>query len=305
MKTLITALTGFVVSAILLASVSTASAQTYWVDPAEGEGMSRSDLAAVTELVKGTAGAEATLAGSRAKAEFVLVPSLLKLGDSLILSLQKKNAAGQVVFVDRLKAQSMSEMDTVAERLTVAVLQRKKVAQTQDVTNVTATEETKSMRRVQATRQWMLGLGPGWASNLKSQGGGFTFLLGYLWGLDPDFAINLSWTMNQGPGDDDDSSYNDFSIGGEYYLSRQRFSPFAGARFGWGTARASEDKCNALSIGCDQDRASGWSGTLNLGIKGFRTSTVNAALVASYSTVFDENKQGQPSLTALQFVVYY
>lgn len=285
---------------------SSAFADKYFVEPAKGGGIPDSDRESIEELIRMSipqAGSHAAVS-KREDADYILAPSLMKLGDAYVLSIQKKSKSGNTIFGEKMKASSLSEMDNVSTRLTRAVITQTHFAETADVTNVTREEETMNTRRIQATRQWVIGLGPGWSSNLNSSGGGFSFLLGYNWGLDPDFSITLSWLINNGP-KSDSSMYNDFSLGGEYYFSRSKFSPFVGARLGWGGATANSDKCLLNVPGCGGDKASGWAGGVTAGLKMFRTSTVNAALLANYSMIFDKTSEGNPGLTALMIAVYF
>lgn len=285
---------------------SSAFADRYFVEPAKGNGIPEAERSSVEELVRmsvSQAGSH-TAVNTKEEADYVLSPSLMKLGDAYVLSLQKKSKSGATIFGEKMKASNMSEMDTVSTRLTRAVITQTYFADTADVTNVTREEETMNNRRIQATRQWVVGLGPGWSSSLNSSGGGFSFLLGYNWGLDPDFSITLSWLINNGP-KSDSSMYNDFSLGGEYYFTRSKFSPFVGARLGWGGATANTDKCLINVPGCGGDKASGWAGGVTAGMKLFRTSTVNAAILANYSMIFDKTSQGNPGLTALMIAVYF
>ncbi len=279
-------------------------ADSYFVEEPKGVGTSDADRNSVAELVRiGVSQNGHTVSAKKEDATFTLAPNLMKLGDAYVLSLQKKNKAGSVVFADKMKATEMSDMDTVASRLTRAVIEQKSLEETADVTNITRDEETLNSRRYNATRQWILGIGPGWTTNLRSGGGGFTFALGFLWGLDPDFSLNLSWMINNGR-DSDDSSFSDFSIGGEYYFKRSKFSPFLGVRMGYDVAKTS-DSCDSSATSCKEDKASGWGGTLTGGYKLFRTSTVNAAIMGNYTYIFDETTAGNPSLFSILFAVYY
>lgn len=283
-----------------------AHADRYFVEGTRGSNVPEGDRETVTELVRlgVSEGGRNSVAKDENDAQWTLSPTLMRLGDAYVLSLQKKNKAGQTVYSEKMKATTMSEMDMVASRLTRAVMSGTSFGETADITNVTKEEETMHTRRVNATRQWAFGLGPGWTSNLRSSGGGFTFLLGFLWGIDPDFSINLSWTINSGR-KDDDASFSELSLGGEYYFTRSKHAPFVGARLGYGSARVNHDNCNILQIGCTEDRASGWAGTLNAGYKFFRTSTVNAAVIGGYSQIFDRTSLGSPGLTTLQIAVYF
>lgn len=288
----------------LLLFASMSHADPYFIDQVQGPGIGESDLATVHELVVMATSQEKgqKVVESIKEAEFVLKPKLMKLGDSYLLSVEKRDRKGQLVFAEKMKAKEMSDMDNVTSRVVKAVILGVSSQVTADVTNVTRDEETQNTRRYQATRQWIIGLGPGWTSNLKSKGGGFTFQLGYLWGLDPDFGVNLSWTAHSGP-TDDDSTFSDFSIGGEYYLARTKTSPFFGARLGYGSGVS--NKCSFLSLNCTEDRASGWSTNVTAGYKFFRTSSVNVGVTLNYFYLFNRTSVGNPNLTSLQFVVYY
>lgn len=292
--------------ALTLLLTPAAWADRVFIEPVKGAGVAESDRESVGELIRiaVTEYSRHTVTGNAEEADISLAPALMKLGDSYVLSLQKKNKSGQAVYGEKMKAAKLAEIDTVAARLTRAVLDGASAETTQDVTNVTEQEQTNINRRLTATRQWIVGFGPGWTSNLASQGGGFTFALGFLFGVDPDFSINLSMNTNSGR-DGDDSSFTDFSLGGEYYFTRNKHSPFVGARLGCATARVDGDGCNALSIGCSQDRASGWSGTVTAGWKFFRTSNVNMAIIGTHTRLFDRTSLGDPSLTSAQIAVYF
>ncbi len=291
--------------AIMMAAGAPAFADSFFVEMTNGAEVSGGDKGAVEELIRVSVAENGKhfVVSNKDKATWVLSGTLLKLGDSYLLSVQKKNKQGEVVFGEKMKAKTMADMDTVASRLTRAVIEQKRVAETADVTNITQEEETMNTRRYQATRQWIIGLGPGWTTNLNSKGGGFTFTLGFMWGLDPDFGLNLTWTYNNGP-KDDESSYSDFSLGGEYYFSRTKTSPFVGARVGYGSART-DDNCNVFGINCAKDTASGWATNVQAGMKFFRTSTVNAAIAANYSVLFAKTSIGTPSLAGINLLVYY
>jgi hypothetical protein len=269
--------------------------------------MKTEDRDSVHELLKisvtQTPGFTAT--ENKAEADLILQSRILKLGDSLILNISKTNQQGKQLYADKMKGSDMSDMDRVSDRLVAAVLQEKPVADTMDVTNVVESEREQHTRRVEATRQWIIGLGPGWTSNLRSKGGGFTFALGYLWGLDPDFAVNLTWVINSGRGSADDSSYNDLSLGMEYFFSRERTSPFVGARMGYASAKPHGNCTISLFSDCDTTKSSGWGVNATAGMKFFRTSTVNLGVLASYHIVFDRINTGRPNLTTVMLVVYY
>lgn len=296
----------FSLLALVLTFATTAFADRVFVEKVRGSGAD-ADRETIEELIRVAVPESGhVVVHTPEEAEVSLSGSLLKLGDSYVLSLQKRNKAGATLFADKMKAGSLSEMDTITARLTRGVLAQQSVARTADVTNITTEETTANSRRYNATRQWVIGLGPGWTSNLNSSGGGFSFVLGFLWGLDPDFSLNLSWTTSSGP-KNDESSFNDFSLGGEYYFTRTRHSPFLGARLGYGHAKVNKKSCGWLDLNCKEteDSASGWAGTVTGGMKFFRTSNVNAAVMLNYQQLFDRTSYGHPGLTTLLIAVYF
>jgi hypothetical protein len=145
-------------------------------------------------------------------------------------------------------------------------------------------------------------LGSVQAGHKNSSGGGFTFLIGYEWGLDPDYSVDLSYIVSSGRGDDD-SRFGDFSIGGTYYLSRKKFSPFANVRLGYGTSDIN-DGCSFF-CSTSPNESAGWSGSVAIGYKFFRTSTVNVAPMLRYSQIFDKGDLGSAAMTSFIIAVYY
>ncbi len=279
-----------------------AQADTFFVETVQGQELSAQDKNSVRELIKLSLPAEHKATDNSQQAQWVLTPRLLKLGKAYILNLEKKNTKSGAVYSDKMKSAKMSDMDLTAGRLTRAVIEEKSVTQMADVTNITLEETQQNTNRIQNTRQWLIGLGPSWTNNLNSSGGGFTFLLGFEWGLDPDFSVDLSWLVNNGRGDDD-SSFSDFSVGGSYYFSRGKYTPFVNVRLGYGNTSVN-DNCYFL---CSTivETSDGWSGSVAVGYKLFRTSSVNVAPFIRYTYIFDKGTLGNANMTSVMFAIYY
>lgn len=293
----------FVLAGVLF-SLSSFAASVYVSQPSGS--LKAEDEVSIRELMKiaadETPGFKVT--ENAKEADVTINTQVVKLGDSYILNAKKVNKSGTVLFSEKMKAATMEDMDTVTARLGKSVLLEKPVLQTGDVTNVTEAEENQNTRRIEATRQWIFSIGPGWATNLRSKGGGLTFAVGYLWGLDPDFAVNLSWQLHNGKGNDD-ASYSDFSLGMEYFFSRSKTSPFVGARLGYASAKPNGNCTISFFNSCDTSRASGWAANATAGVKFFRTSSVNVGLIATYHTVFDKVGGNMPGLFTTQMAVYF
>lgn len=281
-------------------------ADSYYVAEVTGSELSAQDKATIRELIRLSVPQvkRSTVVDKADGSQWTLTAKVLKLGDAYIMNLDKKANKGEGLFSEKMKSASMSDMDTTVHRLVMAVIEEERVQNTADVTNITDQEKKQNINRIEATRQWMLGMGPSWTQNLNSEGsGGFTFLLGFEWGLDPDYSVDLSWLGHNGRRDDD-SSFNDFSIGGTYYFSRSKISPFASARMGYGTA-VIDDTCPVGTFYCTDSKESGWSGSAVVGLKFFRTSAVNVSTMIRYTSMFASGPQGAPQMTSFLIVVHY
>ncbi len=289
-------------SILLISTPYQVMADTFFVDNVQGQDIKAQDKTSVQELIKMSISSEHQVTATSSNAQYILTPRLLKLGKAYILNLEKKNTKTNAVYSDKMKSASMSDMDLTVSRLTKAVIEEKSLMQVADVTNITEEETKQNMNRIQNSRQWLIGLGPSWTNNLNSSGGGFTFLLGYEWGLDPDFSVDLSWIMTNGRGDDD-SSLSDFSIGGTYYFSRSKYSPFVSARMGYASTSVNDGCtffCNSIV-----ETSDGWSGSVALGYKLFRTSSVNIAPFVRYTYIFDKGTLGNANMTSVMVAIYY
>jgi hypothetical protein len=295
-----------IISTFVLFFSLSSSADTFYVEEISGTEISSQDKSSVRELIRLSVpqtGDHKTV-NQALQADWILSSKLLKLGDAYILNIEKKSGKKSgPSFTEKMKSSSMDNMDVTAQRLTTAVINGQKVAATADVTNITDEEKKQNTNRYEATRQWILGLGPSWTSNLNSAGaGGFTLLIGFEWGLDPDYSVDISYIGHGGRGEDD-SNFGDFSIGGTYYFSRSRNSPFMTARIGFGSADIN-DGCDFLCT-TETDDPSGWTGSVAAGMKFFRTSSVNVSTYLRYSQIFDRTEYGNASMTSFMVAVHY
>lgn len=297
------------IKSLILLSVffisSTALADNFYVEEIKSSDISSQDKTSVRELIRLSvpeAGSHKSVS-QMSQADWILTPQLLKIGDAYILNLEKKSTKGASSFTEKMKSSTMDNMDVTAQRLTTAVINEQKIQQTADVTNITDEEKKQNINRIEATRQWIIGIGPSWTSGLQSGGaGGFTLLIGYEWGLDPDFSVDLSYIGHGGRGDDE-SRFTDFSVGGTYYLSRTKYSPFFSARIGYGSADVN-DGCTLFCANATED-PSGWTGSVSAGIKFFRTSAVNVSTYVRYSYMFDDGPYGNPDMTTFMVAVHF
>lgn len=176
------------------------------------------------------------------------------------------------------------------------------------VSDITKEDQENTNLRINAIKQFYVGFGPGFSSGLNGESGGFDISAGYYYGLDDQFGLSLSGEFYKGRSGDDSSLLN-VSVGANYYLTTLKHSPFIGAGFGYGTAEANDDDKIDLSD------AHGWSGQITAGYKMFRTTNVNLAVMARYTTIFDkvdevdkatgESSDKMPGLFSINVAVFY
>jgi len=286
----------------LLLTTAPSQAQTVFVRPLTGTGIAADELQSVNELVvMGVRAAGAQTVAQENKAEATIEGKLVKLGTAYVLSLSKVRS-GQVVFTEQARAQSIEDMDTVANRLTRAVVRETKFAGEARVTEVTDDEVQRSVKRRQATKQWMFSVGPALNfSNLNASESGVAWGLGFFWGVDPKFDLSLVWRWATSRDKDDEARFSDFSIGLTYLFTEASFSPYVFGEFGYGGA-APHRPLTQSNVG---DDASGFVGALGAGVKFFRTSTVNLSLSLRYAQVFDSIQEGQPGLTSMNLGLHF
>ncbi|MCB0392168.1 MAG: hypothetical protein KDD58_12830 [Bdellovibrionales bacterium] len=282
-------------------------AETIYVQDIKAKGGVKSGtLETIKELVSSGVVSEGhELMTEAGTAEFILQPKLLKLGDSYILKIDKIQN-GKIKFSSKMKASSLSDMDTVAVRVVRSVMEETLPRDSAQVNDVTEDEVHQGTRRYQATRQWRFSFGPAWSNGLNVDGGGTNWGFGYVWGLDPDFDLKLNWSIYTPRSDEDDNArFTNVTLGMNYFLTRAKHSPFASIEIGYGSAAASEDSNNFFGI--SDDDASGWTIGLGLGYKFFRTSTVNVGIFGSYQYMFDKTEKSNqtPRLGSVSLVVYY
>lgn len=298
-------------SASLLA-VSMAEATTIFVQSPTTEGGTdeqsveiRSSLRA---LIKAAVSLEPgySLASSSTEAEFQLQPRLLKLGSSYIVSVDKTKG-DKLTYTAKLKASSAEDIDSVSTRVVRAVLKETKVEDSAQVGDIVESEIHQNTKRIQTTRQWKLGFGPAWGLSMNTDQSGLGFLLGFVWGIDPNFDLDLTFrTAGFEKSKESGAHFTDFMIGTNYYLTRDRNALYLTGAVGRSWASASITDSNTL-LNTSDDNANGWGARVGVGYKFFRTSTVNLGLEVNYSQLFGETSRskGRPGLTGATLSLYY
>lgn len=281
-------------------------ASNYFVANPKSKGSTTATVEAVYELFKSAvAGSEDhSLVNTASSADFIVQPKILQMG-STVLVIADKIKNKKVVYSTRMKSKDLSDLDTVVNRLFASIDKEKSIANTAKVNNVTKAEEHQGNRRFQATNQWIFAFGPAWSNNLNSKKAGSFFEFGYLWGLDPNFDLKLTWSYFLPDGSSDSARYTSALLGMNYFFDLEKHSPFLTTSVGYTNAAAHDGGNSILDL--SDDKAEGWGVDVGLGYKFFRTSSVNIATSINYSHLFDKTKVSDknPGLTRLVISIYF
>lgn len=284
---------------LLFSLAPAAHGENIYLKPTSGSGISKAELSPIDELlsiaVKNSDGANLT--DNEAKADAVLEPKIIKIGSALVLSLSKLRA-GKTVFHSQARSKTLEDMDVVTARVVKAVMTEVSFDKNGGVSDVTDDEVKKVSKRKETTKQWVFGLGPGFADNIATSGGSSAWNLGYQWEVNYEVAIKMAfeWLSIK----DSNASFSNFYIGSDYFLNERDISPFVSGAFGYGTANLNDP--NSLFA---KDRASGFSLSGGVGIKFYRSSTVSLGLSAKYIYILDQTSKGSPSASMIHLNIYF
>jgi TolB-like protein len=177
-------------------------------------------------------------------AELGIYGSLLQLGSKIIVEVNVvKVATAELVFTDRLTAESADDLDTVIRRLAAGIVSGKKAGATATVETVTAEEEKTPRRRATFSSA---GLRAGYMWPTSDSWGGVTkmvavdFVYGYetaKWQLEVVPFLGFRTGSTNG-NDAFDWAIFDFNF--HYFLTQTDISPYLGGGLGFHSVHAQE-----------------------------------------------------------------
>lgn len=290
---------------LLVLFAAQAHADSVYVQPPQADGEEAGLRASVHELVKAAVSNESgySLAASAKDAEITLRTRVLKLGNSYIMSIDKLKGE-RLLFTAKMKASNAEDLDTVSARVVRSALNETRAEGNAQVDDVTEDEVTRGTRRQQATRQWKLGFGPAWGTNLNTDKSGLLFHLGFVWGLDPHWDLDVAFKATGIENSSSSSAFfSEFMLGANYHLTKSKNAPFL--TFGLGRASAGVAQSNTFIF--TDDTANGWALRAGAGVKLFRTSNVNLGLEANHTILMSKTSRTDqnPGVTSLLIAVYY
>jgi hypothetical protein len=280
-----------------LLAVTSARADSVYVEPATGSGLNEGDLDTATQLVKTAVGDVSSdrVVDQPDQADFNLRPNLLKLGAAYVLGLAKVNKNGKTIFSSQLKAQKMDELDKVATRLTRSVIAGTRAKTDAHVGEVTNEEATEGTQRRPARKAWYVGFGGSNLNNLNVSGLGYSIGVAYAW----DVNTALIKIMAEGSGLSS-AFLASLGLGGDYFLTTSDIAPHVGGDFGFGAAKSQSSGgfFSGQTIG-------GFDLGLCAGVQFLRTAAVNLDLSFRAGFLLHSNSYGTPEALSLRLGLYF
>jgi hypothetical protein len=276
-----------------LALSHAARAADIYVTPATGSNVSASELKTATELVKLSVPDVSTdeVVEESGKADYVLKPKLIRLGETFVLSLTKTKK-GKTVFSSQLKATHKDELDRVARDLTRSVMEEKKI--TESPVDATPSEGTSPDMHQAMHPIKYLGFGGSSFNRLNSSGFGYSFAAAFGWDTDQALIKILTEADFNGS-----AFFLNAGLGGNYFFNMRNIAPYLTADFGGGLA-----KLDAGGILSGQT-IGGFVLAAGAGIQFLRTAEVNLDIGFRAAFMLNRNALGAPQVFTLRLGLFF
>jgi hypothetical protein len=268
-------LAGIMVSAVFSAEIQ--------VLPVEGAGISADLQKTAGSLVR----MSVTNAGYTCDTSaypLQLKVSLVRLEQAVIVSAEKIEN-GKTVFTTRLKAASVDELDLVIGRAVSGALSGVAATENEEIGKVTQTETKMMVTRKDVQTYRVFGGGFSAYHGMHIEKVNFAYALqgGYIWEVGQHFAptatIAGAFLSGEFGGD------FEMLIGMRWLFSTRRFSPYAGAGFGYGLAGNHHNVFTTIH---------GLAGNCAVGCVMFRSSKVQADASLQYTIINNDTGGGHP-----------
>lgn len=279
----------------IFANVSYSYASSIYIKATVGSGTNPDDLNTVQHLVEMGVleNASNQLVEKESEADFVLKPTLVKLGETYVMSLAKMKD-GATIFSSQLKAQHKDELDKVAQRLVRSALSDEKPKRSVKVGEITEQESREGTERRASRALNYLGFGASNFGNLNSPGVGYSFGGAYAW------DINTALLKLMAEGDFNGSAFFiSGGLGANYFFSRTEFAPYVGADFGAGISKIDQGGV------VNGQLVAGFVIGLAAGVELFRTSNVNLDIGFRAAMMLKNNSLGAPIAYTLRAGLYF
>jgi len=290
-------------SLLVLIVSAAAMAESVYVAPIKGTGVAKSELEALRELIIANvqSGDHSVVEGA-SQADATLQTKLIKFS-SYTLTMTKWEGNSKVNS-GQWKASNSAELENATQKAVTKMMGGKRSMIKGNSTTlgeqVAMKQKNQTSQRVAANRQVLLGFGPSYFNNMNNPDTGLALLLGYYWNINDNVDLGLQTDVAFSTEESDTNMITAKIMANYFPVLWGDTSPYLGAGFGYGYASAHDGS----TLVSDQ-RANGFAGSLQAGLKFFRTSSVNLGVGFDYTVIFDKTDFGNPSRLIFKVGLYY
>lgn len=259
------------------------------------------------------------------RADFTLQPRLMKLGDSYILTVERRRGE-EIVYASQVKANSVNELDRAARRATLAALNDPAIRGGQeyaagDLQRDTSSATTSPAREQQRDpiggaaadarsiarpgyqlnpgqkmyRYWSLGLGPALMRRVDTDDLFYSLSAAHLWDIHPRASVKVLGEANFSTGADDASMYNLAAGASWFFLPSVNGAAYVTGDLGFGFAESAAD-----------NDADGFTVGTGVGYQFFRTSRTTLDVLIRYAVLTSElEEDSYPQLLGARLAVNF
>ncbi len=316
--------------AVLLGAAPAVAADIFVTDTIVQSGATQEEADSVHQLVHNSVvrmGRDRVVE-DEGRAEFTLQPRLMKLGDSYILTVERRRG-DEIVYASQVKAGDVGELDRAARRATMAALNDPSIRGDEEYaandapefgSRSAATSETDEQRpdpigaaaaaagaRSSARpgyqlnpgnkmyRYWSLGLGPALMRRVETDDLFYSLSAAHLWDIHPRASVKVLGEANFSTGREDASMYNLAAGASWFFLPTANGAAYLTGDLGYGFAES--------AIGNDAD---GFTFGTGVGYQFFRTSRTTMDVLLRYAVLTKElEEDGFPQLLGARLAVNF
>jgi len=307
-------------SALLAFTFNTAwSADIFVADPIVQDGISPDDSSSIRHLVQNTVSTNRLdrLVNDQTKADYVLQPRLMRLGDSFILTVERRQGE-QIQYASQMKAQSLNEIDRAARRATLAAMsdadrssQRKQTSEEDALSRSASSSPLAKMSEPApylsssrpgyqlnpAQKQfsyWNVGFGPALGRRMESDDVFYSLSVARIWDIHPRISAKALGEANFTSGNE--AYLYNVGIGASwFFFPSVNGTAYVTGDLGYGFAQSTLDNTN-----------DGFTFGTGVGYQFFRTSRTTLDVLFRYAVLTsDLEENGFPQIFGARLAVNF
>lgn len=319
----------FLSLAVLLGAMPASAADIFIADTIVQSGATQDEADSVHQLVHNsvvTMGQDRVVEDEM-RSDFTLQPRLMKLGDSYILTVERRRG-DEILYASQVKANTVRELDRASRRATMAALNDPSIRGGQeyaagndvdsfDDSRSASTTETEDNRPMIGTapadarsvsrpgyqlnpgsrqyRYWSLGLGPALMRRVETDDLFYSLSAAHLWDIHPRASVKVLGEANFSTGREDASMYNLGAGASWFFLPSANGAAYVTGDLGYGFAES--------ALGNDAD---GFTFGTGVGYQFFRTSRTTMDVLLRYAVLTNElEEDGFPQLLGARLAVNF